>query len=99
MGTLEGICMVFGKGMEVFGSTIRNSEPIKLLTLITMRTDDIGSFRLCISIDLGGCKGEGSQQDSAKDEPACSNKSRARILGHREVHESSRYGRAQSYSD
>ena len=81
---------------EGYGSTRVNYQKViinKAHAIInTALTDDIGSLRLRISIYAGGCKGERGQENSAEDEPACSDKSVTRIPGHREVRKPLRDG-------
>ena len=75
---------------EGYGSTRVNYQRVTINKargiINTTLTDNIGSFRLRISVDAGGCKGESGQQNSAEDESARSSQPVARIPGHREVH-------------
>ena len=74
---------------EGYGSTRVNYQKVTInkahAVINTKLTGDIGGLRLRISIDASGCKCERGQENSAEDEPACSDESAARIPGHRVV--------------
>ena len=60
MGTLEEMCRVFGKVIEVLGSTSRKpvlARPAGLM-VPCVRTDEIGRFRRGIGMDAGSREGE-----------------------------------------